>query len=666
MRLYPFTHSVNLRPLEGVLMKVLSGCSTLIVYLSLTMFALTACQEDEGVTPTPDVVIDVVQTECDYDAQCEGMELGSCQIARCVSGTCTAVQDHLWAPCDRDDLGVCERGGCNESGTCVAIGAEDGTVCQNSDWDVCVGYTCQNGSCKEMAQLDCNDNNPCTDDLCKADEGGCVYQNNASDCDDGNPCTGGDLCSDGLCLGPDNLCQCTNDADCDAYDDGDKCNGVMVCDVPNKLCVPLEDSAVTCDTSNDPACQTTACNPATGQCELSNSEDYTACDDGDACTGCAPGDSDCSQFDYCSAGQYASGLGKPCECEVSEDCLPLDDDNICNGGWVCNEGTCEIDPNTVVDCSGQEAPVCGAIACNPNTGACEVVDGENGVACDDGNVCTDGDSCMDGECAAGETNVCGCEANEDCGQFDDGDACNGVWTCQEGSCAFDDTTILGDSDGDGVCDDADMCNGDDASGDSDSDMTCDDLDACDDDAAKTEEGACGCGVADTDTDDDGTADCNDACIDDVNKTEAGECGCGVADTDTDDDGTADCNDACIDDVNKTEAGQCGCGVADTDTDDDGTADCNDACIDDVNKTEEGICGCGVQDIDTDEDGTADCNDACPSDVNKTEEGVCGCGIPETDTDSDLTPDCTDQCPSDTNKIAPGNCGCGVEETPDCL
>ena len=350
---------------------------------------------------------------------------------------------------------------------CSPLGTEFVKDADCDDGDSCNGVeSCSEGACFSGEPLVCEDGNPCTSDDCSGLTG-CVFEDITGPCDDGSACTNGDGCIGGTCVGG----------------------------------VPLS-----CDDSD--LCTVDSCSPEVG-CVNEAIPEGEACDDGDACTGCAPGDSDCSQFDYCSAGQCASGLGKPCECEVSEDCLPLDDGNICNGGWVCNEGTCEIDPATVVDCSGQEAPVCGAIACNPNTGACEVVDGENGVPCDDGNVCTDGDSCMDGECAAGETNVCGCEANEDCGQFDDGDACNGVWTCQEGSCAFDDTTILGDSDGDGVCDDADMCNGDDASGDSDSDMTCDDIDACDDDAAKTEEGACGCGVADTDTDEDGTADRRD-------------------------------------------------------------------------------------------------------------------------------------------------------------
>jgi len=47
---------------------------------------------------------------------------------------------------------------------------------------------------------DCDDNNPCTDDICDADVG-CVYSNNRASCSDGNPLTFNDACSSGTCAG---------------------------------------------------------------------------------------------------------------------------------------------------------------------------------------------------------------------------------------------------------------------------------------------------------------------------------------------------------------------------------------------------------------------------------------------------------------------------------
>ncbi|ACY13490.1 peptidase domain protein [Haliangium ochraceum DSM 14365] len=128
--------------------------------------------------------------------------------------------------------------------------------------------------------------------------------------------------------------------------------------------------------------------------------------------------------------------------------------------------------------------------------------------------------------------------------------------------------------------------------DTDADGVCDDRDGCPQDGAKTEPGACGCGVAEEDGDGDGAADCVDACPQDGAKTEPGACGCGVAEEDGDGDGAADCVDACPQDGAKTGPGACGCGVAEEDGDGDGAADCVDACPQDGAKTEPGACGCG--------------------------------------------------------------------------
>ena len=98
-------------------------------------------------------------------------------------------------------------------------------------------------------------------------------------------------------------------------------------------------------------------------------------------------------------------------------------------------------------------------------------------------------------------------------------------------------------------------------------------DNCPDDPAKTEPGACGCGVPDTDSDGDGTADCIDGCPNDAGKVVPGECGCGMPDTDSDGDGTADCIDGCPNDAGKMVPGECGCGVADVDSNGNGTMDC---------------------------------------------------------------------------------------------
>ena len=51
-----------------------------------------------------------------------------------------------------------------------------------------------------VSAADCDDANPCTDDLCDADLG-CVYAEVNNPCDDGNACSTGDTCSAGACIG---------------------------------------------------------------------------------------------------------------------------------------------------------------------------------------------------------------------------------------------------------------------------------------------------------------------------------------------------------------------------------------------------------------------------------------------------------------------------------
>jgi MYXO-CTERM domain-containing protein len=68
-------------------------------------------------------------------------------------------------------------------------------------------------------------------------------------------------------------------------------------------------------------------------------------------------------------------------------------------------------------------------------------------------------------------------------------------------------------------------------------------------------------VADSDADEDGALDCVDECPSDPAKTEAGACGCGVADGADDDDGSFECaNDCPPGGACATSGGGCGCTV----------------------------------------------------------------------------------------------------------
>jgi uncharacterized repeat protein (TIGR03803 family) len=132
--------------------------------------------------------------------------------------------------------------------------------------------TCAVAQC----DVDCNDENPCTDDSCDP-ETGCVHSNNTATCNDGNPCTSGDVCAGGMCGTP-----------------------------------------VDCNDNND--CTDDSCNPATGECV--HGINTNSCDDFNACT----------QTDICQAG-VCTGTD-PVICPAPDQCHLL---GVCDAGTgVCS------------------------------------------------------------------------------------------------------------------------------------------------------------------------------------------------------------------------------------------------------------------------------------------------------------------------------------------
>jgi len=80
----------------------------------------------------------------------------------------------------------------------------------------------QGADCTSDAE--CDDSNPCTDDVCDQVEG-CQYTDNTGPCDDGDDCSGSDTCAGGTCMAGST----DKDGDTDGYYDadcpgGDDCN----------------------------------------------------------------------------------------------------------------------------------------------------------------------------------------------------------------------------------------------------------------------------------------------------------------------------------------------------------------------------------------------------------------------------------------------------------
>jgi hypothetical protein len=122
----------------------------------------------------------------------------------CSGGACVGGP-----PLSCDDGNVCTTDSCNPPTGCTHADntnpCNDGNACTTSD-------VCSAGVCVGGPPRLCDDGNICTDDSC--DPGtGCVFANNSDPCSDGNACTAGDACSGGRCVGGPPL-NCDDDDPC--------------------------------------------------------------------------------------------------------------------------------------------------------------------------------------------------------------------------------------------------------------------------------------------------------------------------------------------------------------------------------------------------------------------------------------------------------------------
>jgi len=376
---------------------------------------------------------------CNGTLYCDVMELPY----KCVTDPDTVVD----CPAPEGPDAFCLAVACDPaSGKCFTLPDHEGLPC--NDGDLCsLEDTCLQGACAGGKELDCSDGNPCTDDLCSPEEG-CVNEYNTAPCDDGNICTFGDACSEGDCVsGP--LLQCDDENPCT----NDFCHPVSGCQHDNNQefcpdgkckngeCLPLgpedcdDNNSCTTDTfdadlgciysiNDNPCSDNNVCTFGDhcqwGVCVF---DDVLDCDDGDICTN-----------DYCDP---KLGCMNPFNNE------PCDDFDPCTVDDVCTAGACQgIGPNACDD----ENPRTDDL-CDPILGCYQL---DNNGPCDDGDVCTSGDTCNEGVCLGLDELVCEDEnpcTDDACDQAvgcvfvfndnpcDDEDDCTTADTCVNGECA---------------------------------------------------------------------------------------------------------------------------------------------------------------------------------------------------------------------------------------
>jgi len=268
--------------------------------------------------------------------------------------------------------------------------------------------------------------------------------------------------------------------------------------------------------------------------------------------------------------------------DPDQDCLPDQFDDTDNSGWSQAERVAALCP-TVTGCDGFEAWV--TIECDyaTRTASCDATAVAMNCVCNDADsdgVC-DGDDVCAGDDATGDTD--GDLTCDDQDTDDDGDG------CLDGDDARP-LVATADSDGDGVSEDCDLCDGDDATGDRDDDGMCDDLD----------------------DDDDG-----DGCLDTDDAQPL------VATADGDGDGVSEDCDLCDgDDATADTDGNGTCNDLDDDDDGDGCLDSDDTAPLDASGDTDGdlvpddcdLCSGDDATGDTDQDGLCDDSDPCPTDT----------------------------------------------------
>jgi len=266
-----------------------------------------------GTLLPPDQLAELECT-CKVDKDCEPLDdddvcngVLACKIEEGNAfGLCVIPAESL-PVCDDDN--PCTDDGCDKKLGCVHPD-DDTNDCD--DGDPCNGANaCEAGVCVAKPAPDCDDSNPCTDDVCTPNVGCEHTPNDANSCGDDDPCNGTESCQSGTCfatqpLDCDDSNPCTDDVctpnvgcehtpnDANPCDDADACNGAETCQ--DGTCTAGQPPV--CDDANP--CTDDACTPGVG-CEHVDKD----CADADPCTvdSCDP---------VLGCGHVYAGEGAPC------------------------------------------------------------------------------------------------------------------------------------------------------------------------------------------------------------------------------------------------------------------------------------------------------------------------------------------------------------------
>lgn len=209
------------------------------------------CDEDnDEITHTPEHALcedgdQCTAGLCDPEKGCSYQQ----HTASCDDGDpCTVDDSCLEGLCAGDSKDCGDGEFCNGDEVCEV---ETGECVEGEALDLDDGLACTTDACDEDADeithtpddAFCDDENPCTVDLCSAEDG-CGYENNQDPCDDGEECTDGDLCAMGICEPGEWTCfeDCSNEVDDDKDDLADCADPDCLWEL---VCLPVGETCVT-------------------------------------------------------------------------------------------------------------------------------------------------------------------------------------------------------------------------------------------------------------------------------------------------------------------------------------------------------------------------------------------------------------------------------------
>jgi len=397
------------------------------------------CKEALAAEGTPCLDPAEEPAEC-HHAACS--LIGKCIVVPDENGTDCGKSDECvtWA-CQEGQCGQVYVMPCDDGNPCTDDGCYPGSGCVHKsnhepcdDGDACtVGDQCAADACVPGEPAACSDGNPCTDDPCDA-IAGCFHLVNKGTCQAGDKCAPIGECEKGECVNlvpvdcdDQNPCtqdSCLPDLGCvNLPVDGVPCDDLTACTVEDS-CIKGQCHGKPLDCDDKNVCTDDACDQVKGCSHIPNTavcEDGNLCSTGDVCKlgKCLPGTAaKCDDANPCTKDSCDSKTGcvhQPLsggQCNDNNPCTLWDNckDGVCAGfqikkcddGVACTSDSCDANGNCVYkpsDAACDDKNACTTDSCNVNSG-CVHTPVLAGV-CDDGNACTSGDVCVAGKCLGG-------------------------------------------------------------------------------------------------------------------------------------------------------------------------------------------------------------------------------------------------------------------------